>query len=62
MFLSLHNNSNFFKVIILIGIIFLISALITPPDIISQIGLAVPVICLYEFSIFLSKFFEKKKK
>ena len=26
MFLSLHNNSNFFKVIILIGIIFLISA------------------------------------
>ena len=45
-----------------IVIIFLISALITPPDIISQIGLAIPVICLYEFSIFLSKFFEKKKK
>jgi sec-independent protein translocase protein TatC len=40
----------------------LISALITPPDIISQIGLAIPVICLYEFSIFISKFFEKKKK
>ena len=45
-----------------IVIIFLISALITPPDIISQIGLAIPVICLYEFSIFVSKFFEKKKK
>ena len=45
-----------------IVIIFLISALITPPDIISQIGLAIPVICLYEFSIFISKFFEKKKK
>ena len=46
----------------IIVIIFLISALITPPDIISQIGLAIPVICLYEFSIFVSKFFEKKKK
>mgnify|MGYP001320706054 CR=1 FL=1 len=46
----------------IIVIIFLISALITPPDIISQIGLAIPVICLYELSIFISKFFEKKKK
>ena len=45
-----------------IVIIFLLSAIITPPDIISQIGLAIPVICLYEFSIFISKFFEKKKK
>ena len=45
-----------------IVIIFLVSAIITPPDIISQIGLAIPVICLYEFSIFISKFFEKKKK
>ena len=46
----------------IIVIIFLISALITPPDIISQIGLAIPVICLYEFSIFISKSFENKKK
>ena len=46
----------------IIVIIFLISALITPPDIISQIGLAIPVIFIYELSIFLSKFFEKKKK
>ena len=45
-----------------IVIIFLLSAIITPPDVISQIGLAIPVICLYEFSIFISKFFEKKKK
>tara|TARA_B100001123_G_scaffold337919_1_gene382365 strand:- start:4 stop:672 length:669 start_codon:yes stop_codon:yes gene_type:complete len=45
-----------------IVIIFLISALITPPDIISQIGLAIPVIFIYELSIFISKFFEKKKK
>ena len=45
-----------------IVIIFLLSAIITPPDVISQIGLAIPVICLYEFSIFISKFFEKRKK
>ncbi len=45
-----------------IVIIFLVAALITPPDIISQVGLAIPIIFLYEFSIFVSKFFEKKKK
>tara|TARA_Y100000590_G_scaffold257388_2_gene289076 strand:+ start:2310 stop:3068 length:759 start_codon:yes stop_codon:yes gene_type:complete len=45
-----------------IVIIFLVSALITPPDIISQIGLAIPIILIYEISIFISKFFEKKKK
>ena len=45
-----------------IVIIFLVAALITPPDIISQVGLAIPIIFLYEFSIFASKFFEKKKK
>ena len=45
-----------------IVIIFLVAALITPPDIISQVGLAVPIIFLYEISIFISKFFEKKKK
>ena len=46
----------------IIVIIFLISAIITPPDIISQVGLAIPVIILYEFSVFISKFIEKKKK
>jgi len=44
----------------IIVIIFIVSALITPPDIISQIGLAIPVIFIYELSIFISKFFEKK--
>lgn len=37
-----------------IVLIFLIAAVITPPDIISQIMVAVPLIALYEFSIFLS--------
>ena len=46
----------------IIVIIFLVSAIITPPDIVSQIGLALPVIFLYEFSLILSRFFQKKKK
>jgi len=36
-----------------IVIIFIIAAFITPPDVISQIGLAIPMMLLYELSIFL---------
>lgn len=36
-----------------IVIIFIIAAIITPPDVISQIALAIPVIGLYELSILL---------
>lgn len=35
-------------------IIFIISAILTPPDIISQISLAIPLMVLYELSIFLA--------
>lgn len=38
-----------------IVIIFALSALITPPDVISQIALALPLILLYESSLFLMK-------
>ncbi len=41
-------------------IIFIVAALLTPPDPISQIGLAVPLLLLYELSIFIIKFIEKK--
>ena len=34
---------------------FIIAAIVTPPDVISQILLAVPIIILYELSIFFSK-------
>lgn len=33
-------------------IIFLVAAVLTPPDIVSQIGLAIPLLVLYELSIF----------
>lgn len=44
-----------------IVIIVAVAAMLTPPDILSQIGLAVPVMVLYELSILLCKYFENKK-
>ncbi len=44
-----------------IVIIFAFAAILTPPDPITQIGLAIPLLLLYEFSIFTVKFIEKKK-
>jgi sec-independent protein translocase protein TatC len=41
-------------------IIFAAAALLTPPDPITQIGLAIPLLILYELSIFSVKFIEKK--
>ena len=42
-------------------IIFAIAAILTPPDPITQIGLALPLLLLYELSIFTVKFIEKKR-
>ncbi|MEL3892364.1 twin-arginine translocase subunit TatC [Ferrovibrio sp. MS7] len=41
-----------------IVIMFIFAAIVTPPDIISQIGLAVPLILLYEVSIWMVKWIE----
>lgn len=41
---------------------FIVGAFLTPPDVISQIGLAIPVILLYELSIFLVKRVENGSK
>jgi len=41
-------------------ILFALAAMITPPDIISQIALAIPMYILYEFSIILVRFLVKK--
>jgi sec-independent protein translocase protein TatC len=40
---------------------FVVAAVITPPDPISQIGLAVPTIILYEISIWLARRIERKR-
>ena len=43
-----------------IVMIFAVAAILTPPDPITQIGLAVPLLILYELSIFSVKIIEKK--
>ena len=39
---------------------FVIAAVLTPPDVITQTGLAVPLIALYEISIFSARLVEPK--
>jgi sec-independent protein translocase protein TatC len=40
---------------------FVVAAVLTPPDIITQCGLAVPLIILYEVSIYSAQLVEKKR-
>jgi sec-independent protein translocase protein TatC len=44
-----------------IVIIFAVAAILTPPDPITQVGLALPLLILYELSILIVKIIEKKK-
>ena len=43
-------------------IIFVVAAILTPPDVISQTLLALPMLVLFELGIFLSRIVEKKEK
>lgn len=52
----LSRNRKYFFIGILI-----FSAIFTPPDVISQIGIAIPLIIFYEFSILFIKIFFKDK-
>ena len=45
-----------------IVIIFALAAILTPPDPITQVGLAIPLLLLYEISIFTVKFTENNDK
>ena len=55
-------NSNYLKKTrrYVVVIIFSVAAILTPPDPITQIGLAIPLLLLYELSIITVKFTEKK--
>lgn len=44
-----------------IVIVFIIAAVLTPPDVISQIALAIPTLLLYELSIVSVRMIEKKR-
>ena len=41
--------------------VFVVAAVLTPPDVISQVSLAIPIIGLYELSIITIRFLEKKR-
>lgn len=43
-------------------IILIIAAIVTPPDVISQLMVTVPLVILYEISIYISKFVYKKEE
>jgi sec-independent protein translocase protein TatC len=43
-----------------IVIIFIVAAILTPPDVLSQVGLAIPMLILYELSILICRYIEKK--
>ena len=45
-----------------IVVAFLAAAFLTPPDPFSQISLALPIIFLYEISIYLAKIVDRNKK
>ena len=45
-----------------IVVIVILAAILTPPDVVSQIMLAIPLVLLYEVSIIIAKIFGKKKE
>ena len=45
-----------------IVLIFIVAAIITPPDVITQLMIGIPLILLYEISVFISKFVVIRKK
>ena len=42
--------------------VFVVAAIITPPDVISQVGLAIPMLLLYEVSIWVATWMQKKRE
>ncbi len=45
-----------------IVIILIVAAIVTPPDVVSQVLIAIPMLLIYEASIIMSKFVAKKQK
>jgi sec-independent protein translocase protein TatC len=43
-------------------IVLIIAAIVTPPDVVSQITVAIPMLIIYEGCIWISVFVEKNKK
>lgn len=45
-----------------IFVIFIVAAILTPPDVMSQVLMALPMIVLYEISVILSKLVKRRRK
>ncbi|MEP4342431.1 MAG: twin-arginine translocase subunit TatC, partial [Lentilitoribacter sp.] len=45
-----------------IVIAFIVAAVLTPPDPVSQLGLALPTILLYEIAIYAARIVERQRK
>lgn len=45
-----------------IVIVFIIAAVLTPPDVVSQVSLAIPMLGLYEVSILVGRMIEKRRE
>lgn len=45
-----------------IVIVFIVAGVLTPPDVISQIGLAIPLLLLYEFSVLACRRIERNRE
>ena len=43
-------------------IAFIVAAVLTPPDVISQLALAIPLLGFYEISIIIGSWIEKKRE
>jgi sec-independent protein translocase protein TatC len=42
--------------------VFVVAAVLTPPDVVSQIALAIPMLALYEISIYCARLIEKQRE
>ena len=49
-----------FRGYVVVGI-FVVAAIVTPPDVVSQLSLAIPMCVLYELGIFVAQFVEKRR-
>lgn len=49
-----------FRGYVIVGI-FVVAAIVTPPDVVSQLSLAIPMCVLYEIGIFFSQFVQRRK-
>jgi sec-independent protein translocase protein TatC len=45
-----------------IVVCFIVAAVLAPPDVVSQIALAVPLLAFYEISILIGRWIEKKRE